>query len=261
MGDLLPKETMNVRLLQTMHNNAFLNMAIDEAISHHVAEGTVLPTLRLYGWQPPAVSIGYFQSMVEEVDLEKCKQHNIDVVRRITGGGAVFHDKELTYSFIIPVQNQLIPFDIKASYKRICDGVIQGLDYLGLKAEFVPLNDIIVNGKKISGNAQTRRNGCILQHGTILIGVDVQKMFSLLKVPDEKIRDKMIKTVEERVTSISQQLNKPMLFETVASSMISGFEMALELNLEPDDLTESEMKLAEKLMQEKYCTKEWNFKR
>lgn len=250
---------MKIRLLQTQHNNAFLNMAIDEAVLHHVAEGKVLPTLRLYGWQPSAVSIGYFQGLTQEVDLEQCKAHGVDVVRRITGGGAVYHDKEITYSFIVP-QNSM-PSEILESYKKICSGVIQGLDYLGLKAQFAPLNDIIVNGKKISGNAQTRRSGCILQHGTILMNVDVKKMFSLLKVPNEKIRDKMIKTVEERVTSITHQVQKEIPFEAVSSAIISGFEMALELELEPDDLTESEKKLAEKLVHEKYSTQEWNFRR
>lgn len=252
---------MHVRLLQTMYNNAFLNMAIDEAIVHHVAEGNALPTLRLYGWQPPAVSIGYFQSMQDEVDLAACKAHGVDAVRRVTGGGAVYHDKELTYSFIIPLHNDLIPRDILASYQKICSGIIQGFDYLGLKASFALLNDIIVNGKKISGNAQTRKEGCILQHGTLLIEVDVKKMFSLLKVPNEKIRDKMIQTVAERVTSIANELHKTVLFEGVSSAMIAGFEMALGLNVEPDDLTQSEMKLAESLAKEKYATDSWNFKR
>jgi len=252
---------MKIRFLQTNYNPAALNMGIDEAVLQHVAEGKVPPTLRLYGWKPPAVSIGYFQGLTQEVDLDKCKEQGIDVVRRITGGGAVFHDAEVTYSFIIPVQNELTPFEIMGSYQKICGGIIEGLKLLGLEAQFVPLNDIVVKGKKVSGNAQTRRQGCILQHGTVLIDVDVKKMFSLLKVPNEKIRDKMIQAVEERVTSINHQLQKKMAFEDVVRVLRSGFEKALSIETDPQELTSSELASAQKCAQEKYSTEAWNFKR
>ena len=138
------------------------------------AEDSV-PVLRLYGWKPSAVSIGYFQSLEEEVDVKKCKKAGIDVVRRLTGGGAVLHEHELTYSFITKVY----PTNIMESYRLICEPVVMCLKNLGLDAKFSPLNDIIVGDKKVSGNAQTRRKNTLLQHGTILLDVDVEKMFSV----------------------------------------------------------------------------------
>ena len=114
----------------------------------------------------------------------------MDYVRRITGGGAVFHDNELTYSIVIPESHPQIPKNIIDSYKRICGAIMKGLDKLGIDSKYFPINDILTNNKKISGNAQTRKSKTVLQHGTILMDVDVEKMFSLLKVPDEKIKDK-----------------------------------------------------------------------
>ena len=162
-----------IRLIQTGHNPAQWNMGVDQALMT-TAEDSV-PVLRLYGWKPSAVSIGYFQSLEEEVDVKKCKKAGIDVVRRLTGGGAVLHEHELTYSFI----TKIYPTNIMESYRLICEPVVMCLKNLGLDAKFSPLNDIIVGDKKVSGNAQTRRKNTLLQHGTILLDVDVEKMFSV----------------------------------------------------------------------------------
>jgi len=252
---------MKFRLLETGFNRASLNMAIDESIMIHCSQGSVPPTLRLYGWKPPAVSIGYFQSLKDEVDLEQCRKFGVDLVRRITGGGAVFHDKEVTYSFVIKEGNPLIPTDILASYEKICAGLVRGLALMGLNASFAPLNDIMVSNKKISGNAQTRRLGCILQHGTILIDTDVEKMFSLLKVPQDKIKDKLIKSVEERVTCINRQLQREISFEKLCLALARGFEEALDIRLERGNLTKSEIDLAREIEEKKYSRFEWNYKR
>jgi len=243
------------RLLKTAYNNAFMNMAIDDAI----LQSKIMPTIRIYSWKPSAVSIGYFQSLTEEINLDKCKELNVDSIRRITGGGAVFHDKELTYSFIAP--EDAVSKDILESYKQICGGVIKGLEKIGIKAEFAGINDIIAGGKKISGNAQTRKNNCVLQHGTILMDVDVKKMFSLLKVPNEKIRDKLIQNVKERVTSVKNILGKDIGFEELSDKIVEGFKEALNIELVEGELTKEETELAEELEKKKYKTKEWNFKR
>lgn len=238
-------------------------MAIDEAIMIAVSEGTVLPTLRFYRWEPSAISIGTFQSMTDEVDVEKCKELGVDVVRRITGGGAVYHDKkgEVTYSIAVPLGHRLAPSDILESYKIICSGIIEGLKSLGIHAEFSPINDVIVNGKKISGNAQTRRKGVLLQHGTVLVDFDPETMFSLLKVPDEKIRDKKIKLVRKRVTSIRHELGKMLPLEHVAKQLRKSFQEALSIDLVEDGLTSYELKLAEKIAAERYQNHDWNFRR
>ena len=233
-------------------NDAYTNMAIDEAI---LVEHKV-PTLRLYQWNPSAISIGYFQSLKREVNIDKCKEQGIDIVRRITGGGAVFHDKELTYSFVCP--ENLVSNKIIDSYEKICNTIVYALNKFGLDAKFIPINDIIVNGKKISGNAQTRRDGIILQHGTILLDVDVDKMFSLLLVPDEKLKDKIIKNIKERVTSRKDQGIKNI--EDLKNNIIEGFEKEFSIKFEMGNLSENENKLSEKYIQ-KFSSDEWINKR
>ena len=161
-----------IRILETGYNPGPWNMALDEVLMYSVKYDDI-PILRLYGWQPAAVSIGYFQSMDEEVDVKKCKQIGIDVVRRITGGGAVLHESELTYSFI----TKTYPKSIMESYNLICDPVVMCINKLGFNAKFAPLNDIVVNNKKVSGNAQTRRKNTLLQHGTILLVLMLRRCF------------------------------------------------------------------------------------
>ncbi len=246
------------RLLEDGFSDAFTNMATDEAIMRLHKEGP--PTVRLYRWKPHAVSIGYFQGIEEEVDLAKAEELNCDVVRRITGGGAVFHEHELTYSFVCSEKSGLVPKNILESYRTICGSIINGLDGIGLKAEFAPLNDIIVNGKKISGNAQTRRGGNVLQHGTLLMDLSVDKMFSLLKVPDEKMRGKIIENVKQRVTSIEQETKREYSFRDVADEIKKGFEKAFDAELVPGELSSEELELAKEL-REKFEGKEWNYLR
>ncbi|MEM2971335.1 MAG: biotin/lipoate A/B protein ligase family protein [Candidatus Bathyarchaeia archaeon] len=251
------------RLLDTGLNNAFYNMALDEAIAIAKAKNLVPNTLRFFRWEPSAVSIGYFQSMEEEVDVKACDEMGIDHVRRRTGGGAVYHDRdgELTYSLIINENHRLISQDFQKTYETLCSGLVLGLRCLGVPAEFKLINDIIVNGKKLSGNAQTRASGVVHQHGTILRYVNPSLMFTVLKVPNEKIRDKMIKSVEERVTSIKNYLKREVSFEELKKTLIKGFEEAFDIELIPEEITDFEKQTAIKLQKEKYSTKEWNFKR
>lgn len=260
---------MKFRLLQTGFQTAAQNMAIDEAVLANIAEGKSSPTLRFYGWMPPAISIGYFQSLEEEVDLEACKKYGVDYVRRITGGGAVLHEHEITYSIHIPESIAVeigIALGILESYSKICNGILKGLASLGLAAKFVPLNDIVLEYesafRKISGNAQTRKRGVILQHGTILLKVDVEKMFSLLKVPNEKLKGKLIEDVKQRVTSLSQVLGREISFEEVFDVLKKSFiETFPDVSFESGELSESEKSLAEKLAAEKYASDGWNKKR
>ena len=249
------------RLLQTGFNTAAINMAIDRAVLVTNSEGKVPPTVRFFAWKPPAISIGYFQGLTEEVDLDACKTHGVEYVRRITGGGAVFHDAELTYSIIVPESHPQIPKNIMESYGRICGAVIKGLGDLGIESKYVPINDIIACGKKISGNAQTRKARTVLQHGTILTDVDVDKMFSLLKVPNEKIKDKLIADVKQRVTSVRHILEREMPFEEISQAMKVGFEEEFDVELVEGELTEEEIELARKFEMECFGAKEWNHRR
>jgi lipoate-protein ligase A len=252
-----------IRFLDLSIQDAHNNMAIDEAIMRFLKDGRSPPTLRLYRWSPSAVSIGTFQGMNEEVDLEYCSRNNIDYIRRITGGGAVYHDfqGEITYSIILPRRHRLAPDDILESYGVLCSGVVKGLEHLGIEAQFKPINDIVSGGKKVSGNAQTRRHSCVLQHGTTLLDLDVEVMFSILKVPQEKISDKMIADVKERVISIRDLLGREVSMDELRKALVVGFSEALNLDLVPGSLTQEETDLAESLVHEKYGTDEWNLSR
>lgn len=249
------------RLLQTGYDSASSNMAIDNAILIANSKGRVPPTVRFYGWVPPAISIGYFQSLTDEVDIDVCKRLGVGYVRRITGGGAVYHEKEVTYSIVVPESHPEIPKNIIQSYGRICGAVIRGLGFMGIESDYAPINDIVAGGRKISGNAQTRKAGTVLQHGTVLMDVDVDKMFSLLKVPNEKIKDKLIADVKQRVTSIRHMVGKDVSFEEVTSAMMRGFEEEFHVELVEGSLCEEELSLAKEFEKECFSTEKWNFKR
>ena len=252
------------RFIDLETHDAYTNMAIDEAIMQAIKEGNAPPTLRLYRWKPSAVSIGTFQGMRDEVAIDYCKSNGIDYIRRITGGGAVYHDYngEITYSILMPKKHPLALTDIIDSYKLLCGGIIKALDYLGIKnAEFKPINDVNVGGKKVSGNAMTRRLGCALQHGTVLLNLDVNQMFTILKVPQEKISDKMISDVKERVTSIRDILDRPVEVDELREALARGFSDALQIELNVGKLSKEEQNTAEKLAKEKYSSDEWNFSR
>jgi len=237
-----------------------MSMAIDEALLKLNSEGKSPNTIRFWRWLPSTVSIGCFQSVEREVDLEVAKRYGVDVVRRITGGGAVFHDHggELTYSVVCKQGD--VPDDIIESYRLICGGLVQGFERIGLRAEFKPVNDVLGNGKKISGSAQTRRWGSVLQHGTVLIAPDVRRMFELLKVSPEKISDKFITSVFERVTTVERELGRKPSFEEVREAMSRGFEKSLDVKLSKGELTSDELKLADEL-KPKYASDKWLRKR
>jgi len=224
-----------------------MNMAIDEYLMTHVTD---TPIFRIYGWSNPCVSIGYFQS-IEDIDFQKCRNEAIDVVRRMTGGGSVFHEKELTYSFV----SRKYPAKIIDSYQEICQIIISGLNTLGINAKFSPLNDITVDGKKVGGNAQTRKNGVLLQHGTILLEVNKEKMFSLLKVPIEKISDKKISDAKYRVSQVSKT------FDQVTKSLKDSLKLVFDCKTVPIKLNQNELESCKKIAKNKYSNPDWTLKR
>lgn len=175
------------------------NMAADYAVLLSVSKNESPATLRIYRWRPPAVTIGYFQSMRDDVRRDECEKDGIDVIRRITGGGAVFHEHEITYSLCVPLRGRIAVVSVLESYRLLCSPVIAALRQCGIDAHYSPVNDIVAGGGKISGCAQTRRDGVLLQHGTILLDVNFKKMFRYLNVPPEKSADGGSRA---RVTSI-----------------------------------------------------------
>lgn len=242
------------RFIEIEERNAYANMSVDEAIMESVRDGDALPTIRFYRWEPSAVSIGVQQELKEHVDLKTCKELGVDYVRRITGGGTVFHDTtgEITYSVVAP--KQFFPQEIIERFKVICGWIIKALELLDLRAEFEPVNDVTVRGKKISGSAQTIEQGVFLQHGTILFDMDPELIFSILKVGDVKLSDKDIERASERITSIRS--HRDVTREEVYEALKQGFLGAK--NYEVGELTRKERNRAKELAKEKYSTRDWN---
>lgn len=244
-----------MRLLELREDNGRMAMAVEEAILIARSKDIVPDTFRLFKFKPSCVSIGYFQSYDAEIYDEKRKELGIDAVRRITGGGAVYHDYngEITYSVIMSEKN--IASNIQKSYEKICSGLVNSLHELGLDASFKPINDILVGNKKISGSAQTRKHGVVLQHGTLMYNTDIKTLFSVLNVSKEKMADKILKSIEERVTTVSQQKG-PVGPEEVISAMEKGFEKTFG-KFERSKLTKEELEIAKGLYDEKYNTENW----
>jgi len=254
------------RLLTLEVHDAFTNMAIDEAMVTARMEGLVPNTLRFYMWEPSAVSVGRFQDVNNEVHVENCQRQGIDIVRRITGGGAVYHDSlgEITYS-VIAKEEDFETKDVIQAYNTICNGLIEAAKILGVKADFDagdPKNcpNIAIQGKKISGSAQFHKGGVLLQHGTFLLDADLEKMFTFLRVPWAKTITDVVCVAKERLTSVKNELGKTVSTEKVYEALVKGFERTLSMQLREETLTDYEHRLAQKLRREKFSTQEWNWK-
>jgi lipoate---protein ligase len=252
------------RLLPLETNNAAMTMAIDEAILNARVAWEVPNTLRFYRWQPSAVSIGKNQNPDAEVYLDACRQLGMDVVRRISGGGAVYHDfeGEVTYS-VVAKASDLGTADITTVYFKIYEAITDALRLLGIPADFSGGDakncpNLTVGGKKISGSSQTLTRGVVLQHGTVLVNVDLLKMFQLLKLRD--LSCTLAADIGKRkITSIQNELGHKISPDTVANALAQGFKAILKIQLQAGELTPNEKAQAEKLYKEKYATNQWNF--
>ena len=254
------------RLLPLETNDAFMNMAIDEAILTARVANRVPNTLRLYRWQPSAVSIGKNQNPHNELYIDNCRKMGVDIVRRISGGGTVFHSAkdEVTYSVI--AQTASIAKNIPAMYQRIYAAITDALRLVGIPADFNTGDarncpNLTVSGKKISGSAQTIRKGAVLQHGTLLLDVDLNQMFTLLRVPWAKSCKQVVAIAKDKITSVTLELNHAVSPETTSNALIEGFKNAFGTQIVAGKLTPFEIKLSEQLCKEKYATDEWNFNR
>jgi lipoate-protein ligase A len=254
-------------------------MAVDEAMLIALAEGRVPPTLRFYGWNPAALSIGYFQK-VAEINREALEHAGYGFVRRPTGGRAVLHADELTYCLVIPEGHPLMPSSVLDAYRVICLGLLEGYRLLGVPAYLQePVNtradkerwspacfdlpssyELMVAGRKAAGSAQTRQRGVILQHGAILLDFDVESMVPLMAVTGDDKREQLRRTLSEHAVSLKEAAGRPVSWEEALQAFRLGFAKGLGVSLVEEALSAYEEQIAVRLMEEKYGNDHWNGK-
>ena len=265
------------RLLITPPADGATNMAVDEAILHTLADGSGRPTLRFYRWQPPCLSLGYNQPC-GEVEMRVCARLGYTWVRRPTGGRAILHCDELTYSIIAPDSEPRVSGGIVESYRRLSQGLLAGLRILGAdvfqtQADKVvnpqqgaacfdtPSNyEITVDGKKLIGSAQVRRRGQVLQHGALPLTGDLDRIFACLRAPQEGagVTGTSRPSLHGHALTLEQALRRPVSFEEAADGLAEGFASALGLRLEAGQLTDHEQQRAEEFRRTRYTADSWN---
>ena len=276
------KETW--RFIDSGNCSPSFNMALDEALLDWNSQGKFPPVIRFYGWNPATLSIGYFQKVEKEIDMEAVRNQNVGFVRRPTGGRAVLHEHELTYSVIVPESHPEMPKTVMEAYRIISEGILKGFHQLGLDAHFaVPQTkedrealksphtavcfdapswyELVVEGRKVAGSAQTRQKGVILQHGSILIDVDEDKLFSLFKFPNDRVKERMQRSFKNKAVAINEISPKKVTLEEVKQAFEVGFAEGLNITLEPYQLTADEMSVVMDIAKTRYENDEWNFMR
>jgi len=240
-------------------DNPFMNMAVEEAIPRVVGEGKSPSTVRFWH-NSNTIVIGCFQSARLEVNMEACKETGTEIVRRFTGGGAVYHDNgNLNYAISLQKGHPLVPgLNLQSIFEKLSEGSVQGLRKLGVKAEFQPVNDIQVDGKKVSGAAGSVRWNTIFHHGCILVNSDLSILGKVLNVPKVKLEDKHVASVQKRVTTVRDELGREISTREVRDAIVDGIESCYGVRVEPGVLTKEELGLAEELYQTKYSRLEWN---
>ena len=264
------------RLLITGTLNGPANMAIDQAIMEAVAAGRVPPTLRFYAWAPPCLSLGYTQP-VAEVDSARLSAQGWDVVRRMTGGRAILHTDELTYSIALPAGDPLVSGGIVESYRRLSTALTAGLTLLGAAPRAdkradrhgettgpvcfeVPSHyEITIEGKKLIGSAQVRKSGAVLQHGSLPLTGDMARICDALVFESEEQRERARERVHRRATTLSQALGAVISWKVAVEAMTASFADTFGLTLVPaEELTPDEKARAETLSAEQYTHPSWN---
>jgi len=268
------------RLLDTGHLTGPENMAIDEAIMRAHGRGDVPPTLRFYGWQPASVSIGYFQPMEKEIDLEAVRAGGWGYVRRPTGGRMIFHHIELTYS--VTIHEDLLPGGVVETYRDLSQGLLYGFRELGAPAELSggemdprradpggihtacfdtpSAYELIIDGRKAAGSAQTRKDGVILQHGSIMLDMDVPLLFSLMRLPEELV-PRLMERLRKKSVTLREALGRDVSYEEAREAFTRGFATGMGLTLTPGALTPAEQADVAELVREKYGNDSWNLKK
>ncbi|HHO5722180.1 TPA: biotin/lipoate A/B protein ligase family protein [Staphylococcus aureus] len=274
-------ETWN--FINTGSKDAYYNMAMDEALLNFVSRGEIDPVIRFYTWNPATLSIGYFQRLQKEIDIDKVKVKGFGLVRRQTGGRGVLHDKELTYSVIVPESHPNMPSTVTEAYRVISQGLLEGFKNLGFDTYFaVPKTpeerqklkqprssvcfdapswyELVVEGRKIAGSAQTRQKGVILQHGSILQDIDIDELFDMFIYKNERLKLKMKEAFVEKAVAINDISDEHITISQMEEAFEKGFKKGLNIELKPLELTEAQLAEVEELT-EKYRSDEWMFRK
>jgi lipoate-protein ligase A len=250
------------------------NMAVDEAILESVGHGESLPTFRLYAWEPACLSLGYSQSLLD-VDLPRLHARGWQLVRRLTGGKAVLHIDEITYSICAPHHEPRLAGTVIESYHRLGTALMEAMHLLGLtvklqeRVENTGKNtnpvcfdtpstcEITFSGKKLIGSAQARRKEGILQHGSLPLSGDLTRILQVLSFPDEEHRSCAISHLQERATTLELATGHMVSWKQAAEAIIRAFQTALVFDLQPGELTPFEIKRALQLVDDKYAHLDW----
>jgi lipoate-protein ligase A len=261
----------SLRLIESGFCDAATNMAVDEALFLSYRNHLSVPTLRLYGWEPAAFSIGYSQDPFQLLNLDALKEKKIDLVRRPTGGGILFHDNELTYSIVGVSGDFSHSKSVKESFEKITGFLIEAYRMLGAQAKFSKAKtvsphavadfcfarkeeyDIVIQGKKIGGNAQKRRHDIILQHGSIPLAFDKNRIKNFFKKPEVFDALEIATIAEISLTGIS--------FHQLAELLAKAFALYFHSRAIRSPLTPQEQMLAEELKRTKYQDRDWNYHR
>jgi lipoate-protein ligase A len=260
------------------------NMALDEALLDWHSEGLIPPVVRFYEWNPATLSIGYFQSVEKEIDMEAVERLGLGFVRRPTGGRGVLHEHELTYSVIVSEVYPNMPATVTEAYRVISEGLLLGFQQLGLDAYFsIPDTEekrqelkkpksgvcfdspswyeLVVEGKKVAGSAQTRQKGVILQHGAILLDIDEDKLIQTFKFSSEAVRDRVKASLSKKAVAINRISQNPVTIDECKVAFKKGFEDALQIELVEFTLTEEQEKYVHELEKKRYANDKWNYKK
>jgi lipoate-protein ligase A len=251
------------------------NMALDESILEHIGRGESMPTLRLYAWDPACLSLGHAQPFAD-VDTVRLKERGWEVVRRLTGGRAILHTDEITYSVIAPNDEPRVAGSVLESYSRLAQALLLGVQQLDIPVEMedkvaqdstvrnnpvcfeVPsMYEITVDGKKLIGSAQARKKEGVLQHGSLPLTGDLARICQALVFENESAREEASKRLLARAATVESALGRAISWETAAESFIRAFERQLGLNLEKGHVSDSESRRTEELVKEKYDHPSW----
>lgn len=265
------------RLINSGAQTGAMNMALDEALLRSVANGQSTPILRFYRWAPATVTLGYAQSVHKDLDLDVCKEAGLDVVRRSTGGRAVLHDHEVTYSVIAPLNSGVFGNSVLDCYRVISEVLLKTLLQLGLPAQLVPGRprgghknatravcfsapsqyELVVEGRKVAGSSQKRHGQAFLQHGSIPLEMDLDLLGEALKANEDKATAGSL----ESVGWLNRWSENKLTIDAVETALAQAFSEHLQITWELSEPTTFEIREAEMLYTEKFSHPEWNLKR